>query len=140
MNHSLTLNASPQQVQLLSDNIDAFIKEYPTDSLASHYLFELSRVHQSRGDYKKALATLEQLEQKYPDAKETGMSVFMQGFIYANSLNELEKAKQKYKLYLQKFSAQNEKMTHDVKLELANLGKSADEIFNSIQQKADSGK
>ncbi len=138
LSHSLAVNANPKSLDRLTANINNFISKYPKDTLASKYLFELARIHQSRGEYKDAIVSLDRIQKDFPDSKQTGMSVFMEGFIYANLLNDLDKAKEKYELYLNKYGKENEKMANDVRMELANLGKSADEIFKQIQQKADS--
>jgi len=136
--HSMALSSNQKQIDRLESNINDFISKYPTDSLSPKYLFEMARINQSRGEYKAALNVLDRLLNDFPNAKECGLSVFMEGFIYANLLNDFTKAKEKYELYLSKYGNENEKMSHDVKLELENLGKSADEIFKQIQAKADS--
>lgn len=138
ISHSLAVNADAKQLDRLMVNINDFISKYPGDSLASKYLFEEARIYQSRGEYKKAITVLDRLLKDFPTANECGMSVFMEGFIYANLLNDYTKAKERYELYLSKYGNENKKMAHDVKLELDNLGKSAEEIFNQIQAKADS--
>lgn len=136
--HSMALSSNQKQIVQLESNINDFISKYPSDSLSPKYLFEMARINQSRGEYKAALNVLDRLLNDFPNAKECGLSVFMEGFIYANLLNDFTKAKEKYELYLSKYGNENEKMSHDVKLELENLGKSADEIFKQIQAKADS--
>ncbi|TSA50565.1 MAG: hypothetical protein D4R43_02095 [Sphingobacteriales bacterium] len=136
--HSMAINPNVKQFERLTANINDFISKFPKDSLASKYLFEEARIYQSQGEYKRALTVLDRLLKDFPGAKECGMSVFMEGFIYANLLNDLTKAKEKYELFLNKYGNENEKMAHDVKLELDNLGKSADEIFKQIQANADS--
>ncbi len=136
--HSLAVKADAKQLDRLILNINDFISKFPKDSLASKYLFEEARIYQSQGEYKNAVTVLDRLLIDFPDAKECGMSVFMEGFIYANLLNDYTKAKEKYELYLSKYGNENEKMSHDVKLELDNLGKSPDELFKQIQANADS--
>ncbi len=136
--HSLGRSVNDDQLNRLLSNINDFISKFPKDSLASKYLFEEARIYQSRGEYKNAITVLDRLLKDFPEAKECGMSVFMEGFIYANLLNDYTKAKEKYEWYLSKYGKENEKMAHDVKLELDNLGKTADEIFKQIQANADS--
>ncbi len=136
--HSLVLSVNPKQLDRLTISINDFIIEYPSDSLSSKYLFELARVNQSRGAYKESIAALDRILKDFPMAKERGVSVFMEGFIYANLLHDLPKAKEKYESYLSIYSGQNDKMVRDAKLELENLGKSAEEIFKQIQANADS--
>jgi len=121
-------------------SIDAFIQKYPQDSLSSKYLFELGMLYQKQRDFDKAISTFDKCYTEYPNSKEASQAVFLQGFLYANVLNNLDKAKEKYQLYLDKYSAVDAKMTNDVKLELDNLGKSPDELLEEIQANADTSR
>jgi tetratricopeptide (TPR) repeat protein len=114
-----------------------FLEDFPQDTLAPRYLFDLGLTYQKQGRYDKALGMFDRCYREYPDSKQASTSLFLQGFLYANVLSNLDKAKEKYQLYLDKYSRVNAKMTEDVQLELQNLGKSADELLREIQQKAD---
>ena len=117
-------------------SITQFIQKYPQDSLSSKYLFELGMLYQKQRKFDKAISTFDRVYTDYPGSKEAHNAVFLEGFLYANVLNQLEKAKEKYQLYLNKYSDVDAKMTNDVKLELDNLGKSADELLKELQDKA----
>ncbi len=51
----------------------------------------------------------------------------MSGFILANELQDYEAARKSYELYLSKFP--NGELADDAKVELANLGKTPEEIL-----------
>ncbi len=139
VNKSLAANkADTAAMRRTETAVNNYLKKTPDDSLASKYLFDLRLVYQKQRRYDKALAIFERCYREYPDSKQASTSVFLQGFLYANVLNNLDKAKEKYQLYLDKYSNVDAKMTGDVQLELQNLGKSADELLKEIQQKDDS--
>jgi tetratricopeptide (TPR) repeat protein len=113
--------------------IGKYIQAYPQDSLASDYLFELGMLYQKQRKFDQAINAFDKVYREYPDSKHARNAVFLQGFLYANVLNNLDKAKEMYQLYLDKYSAADEKMTNDVQLELKNLGKTPDELLREIQ-------
>ncbi|MBA3648102.1 MAG: tetratricopeptide repeat protein [Chitinophagales bacterium] len=124
------------RTQKTEESINRFVQFYSKDSLASKYLFQLAVIYEKQRSFAKSLTTLEQVYQKYPSSKEAPNAVFLQGFLYANVLNNLNKAKEKYQLYLSKYSNINPKVTRDVQLEIQNLGKTPDEILKEIQEKS----
>ncbi|MBK9732346.1 MAG: tetratricopeptide repeat protein [Chitinophagaceae bacterium] len=115
--------------------IGAFIQKYPQDTMASQYLFELGMLYQKQRKFDQAVNVFDKVYREYPDSKHARNAVFLQGFLYANVLNNYGKANEKYQLYLDKFSAADAKMTNDVQLELQNMGKSPDELLKEIQAK-----
>jgi len=116
--------------------IENFVKKFPDDTLSPAYLFEEALLQEKEKKYAQVLITLDRIYSTYPQSKQASKSLFLEGFLYANVLNELDKAKEKYQLYLDKYSSVDPKMTNDVQMELQNLGKSPDEILKEIQEKA----
>jgi hypothetical protein len=53
--------------------------------------------------------------------------MFMVGYIYANHIQDLDKAKQHYNAFLEKYPQHD--LSDDVQFELANLGKDPSEFF-----------
>lgn len=115
--------------------VESFVKRFPEDSLSPSFLFELALVYEKQRQYDSALKTLDRVYSYYPRSKQAGKALFLEGFLY-NELHQLDKAKEKYELYLKEYSANDAKMTNDAQMELQNLGKSPEEILNEIQEKA----
>lgn len=115
--------------------IGTFLQQYPQDSMASEYLFQLGLLYQKQRKFDQAINAFDKVYREYPDSKHARNAVFLQGFLYANVLNNYDKAREKYQLYLEKFSAADAKMTNDVQLELQNMGKSPDELLKEILAK-----
>ena len=131
-------NLDTTSARKAEENIGKFLEKYPKDTLASRYLFELGMLYQKQRRFEDAVTTFDKVYVEYPDSREASNAVFLQGFLYANVLNKLDRAKEKYELYLEKFSNADPKMTRDVQMELNNLGKSPDELLKEIQEKNDS--
>lgn len=62
---------------------------------------------------------------------------FMTGFIYANDMNELDKAKVAYEAFLQKHP--NDELAESAKMELENLGKSPEELIKKFEAQQQGG-
>ena len=128
--------ADTMNIGVATRSINEFVAKFPKDTLSPSYLFELALLNEKQQKYPEAITTLDKIYSGYPDSKQASKAIFLEGFLYANVLNQLEKAKEKYQLYLYKYSAVDPKMTNDVKMELQNLGKSPEEILKEIQEKA----
>ncbi len=115
--------------------VRSFIQRFPDDTLSPAYLFQLALVYEKQRQYDSTMNTLDRIYSRYPHSRQASKAVFLEGFLYANVLNDFEKAKKMYQLYLDNYSALDAKMTNDVKMELQNLGKSPEEILKEIQEK-----
>lgn len=117
-------------------SIRDFVSHYPQDSLAPKYLFELGVIYQKEQKFDSTLKVLHRVYSDYPDSKQASQALFLTGFIYANVLNDQDKAKTAYQMYLNKYSEVDSKMTNDVQIELQNLGKSPEQLLKEIEEKA----
>ena len=136
-NQSLTSNhPDSSSVKQASVAVESFVRRFPEDSLSPSFLFELALVYEKQRQYDSTIKTLERIYSYYPHSRQSSKALFLEGFLYANVLQQLDKAKEKYELYLKEYSALDAKMTNDVQMELQNLGKSPEEILNEIQENA----
>jgi len=92
-------------------------------------LFSEAKSLQEEAKFTEAAAKYELLVQQYPKSEYAPQSQFMVGFIYANELKELDKAKAAYETFLKNYSATSDSgMVASARWELANLGKDINEI------------
>jgi len=115
-----------------------FINRHPGDSLAPGYLFKAASLAMNSGDGNKAIGLFDQCIKDYPDEKNAALSMFFKGFIYENMLRNLEKAKETYLLFIERYPEND--FVKDAKMSLQNLGKTPDQIVKEFeeQKKADS--
>ncbi|PID56316.1 MAG: hypothetical protein CR986_10340 [Ignavibacteriae bacterium] len=110
--------------------------KFKNSNLAPKALFETAKVYQGKvikdmhvkESLLKSVKVYQQIFNEYPKSKEAENSLFMSGFILANELKDFDKAKKTYEKYLKIFP--NGKLVNDAKIELANLGKTPEEILN----------
>lgn len=111
------------------------VEKYPKTEEARKSLFEIANLYQgkvlknisSKESLKNAVKFYKEIFDKYPDSKDASKALFMAGFTAANDLQNYDEAKKLYNLYLEKFP--KGKLATDAKIELANLGKSPEEIL-----------
>jgi len=131
-----TPHPDSSSVKHAEEAVASFVKNFPEDSLSPGFLFQLALVFEKQRQYDSTIKTLDKIYSQYPRSKQASKAVFLEGFLYANVLNQLDSAKKMYQKYLDNYSEVDEKMTNDVKMELQNLGKSPEEILKEIQEKS----
>ncbi|MEI7896284.1 MAG: tetratricopeptide repeat protein [bacterium] len=117
---------------------EVFIKEYPKDSLAPGYLFKAANISMNSGDGSKALTLFDQYLQNYPDKPKASLCLFFKAFVYENVIQNLDKARETYLLFIEKYPTDN--FTRDARLAIQNLGKTPDMLIKEFEarKKADS--
>lgn len=124
--------------QLLSAYTE-FAEKNPSDTLSPEYIFRAGQLAMSLGQYDKSLQLFARLVNKYPTFRKTPDAYFMMGFVYENNLNNLEKAGQIYREFMERYPTHE--FADDAAVSLENLGKSPEELlkyFESLNQQAGS--
>lgn len=85
----------------------------------------------------KAIALYASILAHAPQHPKAATAQFMTGFIYANDLGDLEKAKTAYEAFLQKHP--NDELAESAKMELENLGKSPEELIKKFEAQQQAG-
>lgn len=136
---------SPDAVSFNKEKADSllllygvFIKDNPKDSLAPGYLFKAANIAMNSGDGPTSLMFFDQYLQDYPDQPKASLCLFFKAFIYENIMQNLDKARETYLLFIEKYPSDD--FTKDAKMALINLGKSPDVLIREFeaQRKTDS--
>ena len=77
-------------------------------------------------DFNQAIQEYDNFYKAFPNHKNAASSLFMQGFIYHNSLSNLQMAEKLYLKFLDEYP--DHELALSVRWELDNLGKNIDEI------------
>jgi tetratricopeptide (TPR) repeat protein len=105
----------------LRDAYLSYASTFAGDSLSAEYLFQAAMVDADiHNDVRTGIIYLEQIVAEYPDHPITAKTLFLVGFTYAEQLNDYEKARMAYILYLDRYPEGD--MAESVRIELANLG------------------
>jgi len=92
-------------------------------------MFAKANKFQEERNFKEAVHTYEDITIKYPKSEFAAKAQFMIGFVYANEIKDLEKARKAYNRFLEKYSDLSDSgMVSSARWELANLGKDINEI------------
>jgi len=92
-------------------------------------LFTEAKKLQEEQKYDEAVVKYEQLVELHPKSQYAPQSQFMIGFIYANEIKDLEKAKVAYETFLNQYADRSDSgMVASAEWELENLGKDINEI------------
>ncbi len=109
----------------------AYCEKFGDREDAPDYMFkaaDLLRALRKPGD---ALVYYEKICTDFPDYPKVPHSVFLQGFVYENDLADLDKAREKYEAFLEKYPEHD--LADDVQFSLKYLGKSPEEIIKQFE-------
>ena len=95
-------------------------------------IFDEAQKLQSENKFEKSADLYKRLLKEYPESRHYANSLFMLGFLYANNIEDTDKAREYYNEFLQKFP--QHELADDVEFELKNLGKPITDIDKIIQQ------
>ncbi len=96
-------------------------------------LFEQAKAAQEQQNFKKALECYEKIVEINPGSARAGEAQFMVGFLYANNLNEIEKARTAYERFLEIYGESADSgLVISVQWELDHLGRDVSEIEELI--------
>jgi len=123
---------SPQQVEKIKGAYLDFANKYPDDELAPEFLFKAGQRCNVTADHEKAIGIFEQVIEKYPKHKIAEEALFLQGYIYENSLQDYDKAKTTYTSFIEKYP--NSELVEDAKFSIQNLGKTPEQIFEEMNK------
>jgi len=130
MHASMNLDKSIGQVA--ANEYFNYAENFPDDSLSPGYLFKGGEVATAIEDYKGALKAYEKITASYPAFQYARESLYLQGFLLDNYLNDDAKAKLIYEKFLSIYTSGP--YVEDAKAAIANLGKSDEELIKQFQK------
>jgi TolA-binding protein len=130
---ALQESGKKQDALALYERIAAEYKDAPE---APEALFRSAQLyHELQRDIMKATVTYELIAERYPESTFAENALFTAGFNYANEIQNLTKAREVYGRFLQRYP--KSKLAPSAQAELANLGKTPEEILQSLQSNPD---
>jgi len=117
----------------LINEYTSFADAHKEDSLAPDYLFNAAQVAMGINLSEQAIDIYKRIHNEYSDHEKAATSLFLQGFVYENQLNENAKAQMIYRDFITKYP--NHNLIDDAKFSLENIGKSDEEIIREFEQK-----
>jgi TolA-binding protein len=107
---------------------------YPEDSTASaEFLFRGGEIATAIHAYPNALHCFEMITTTYPSFEHVRESLYLQGYLLDNYMNDDAKAKGIYEQFLAKYSSGS--YVADAKAAISNLGKTDEELIKEFEKK-----
>lgn len=131
MHKSMTLDPNVASVAVMA--YDNFVTHFPNDSLTPDFLFKAAEISTANQQYNQALTYYKTITTKYPNYKLVPESLYLQGYLLDNFLNEDAKAKVIYEEVIAKYPALS--YASDAKAAINNLGKTDEELIKEFQKK-----
>jgi hypothetical protein len=123
-------------VEELTDRVESYaLMLGDQDELKrAELLFEAANANRAIGNFARAIGFYSEVAQNKSDIQKAANSQFMIAFVFENDMNQLEQARTAYQLFLKNFP--NSEMADDAKIALANLGKTPEELLETLTKKS----
>lgn len=112
---------------------ESFLKHFPEDSIAPKITFKAANLCMNMGESTKAIELFDKFIEKYPSNPKAPVSMFFKAYIYENQVKNLDKAKETYLQFLEKYPTGE--FVNDAKIALQNLGKSPEQMVKEFEEK-----
>lgn len=126
-------SADKDKLLQLVDAYVLFAESHPGDTLSADYLFRAADIAMNIGYPQRSIELLTMIQQQYPDFDQIPETYFLMGFVYENNLNDLEKAGELYRVFIEKFP--NHELADDAAVMLEYLGKTPEELIREFEKK-----
>jgi outer membrane protein assembly factor BamD (BamD/ComL family) len=127
----------PAADSLLHDYL-TYIERFPEDTLGPNFTFKAANLAMNLDQPVKAVEMFDLFIKKYPTHPKTSVSMFFKAYVYENQMKDLEKAKEAYIQFLDRYPTGDFAM--DAQVALNNLGKTPEQMVKEFEakRKADS--
>lgn len=115
------------------NNYILYADQYKDDTLAASYLFKAGDLANGLRRPKEAIAIFDRLRTNFPDYRKSAVALFMEGFIYETALGDKEKAKEKYKEFIDKYPEHNLTASAQASLNQLNSNLTDEELIKSFE-------
>lgn len=129
-------NSSPGDIKEGFNKLITAYENFLSDeknTLDADGYFKVAELYESVGQYNKTIQMLETLRTKHANTERAADALFKIGFIYHNNLNDLAKAEDTYRKFINKYPEHH--FRDDAEMEIANLGVSPEEIIRRALEK-----
>lgn len=129
--------ADPKNFKESGDSLftlyNQFIEKYPEDTMCPRYTFNAASIAMNLEKSKEALDLFDKFIAKYPQNPRAAVCMFFKGFVYENQVKDMDKARETYLSFLEKYP--NNDFADDARSSLTNLGKSPEEMILMFEKK-----
>jgi outer membrane protein assembly factor BamD (BamD/ComL family) len=140
LSKSTAMTFDKAKADSLLDLYNNFIQRFPKDSLSPKYLFRSAQLSMTMGNGPKSLELFDRFMATYPESPKASVCMFFKAYVYENILQNLEKAKETYLAFAEKYP--NSEFARNAWIAIQNLGKSPEQMVREFEtrHKADSAR
>ncbi len=120
----------------LIDLYIGFADNFSADTLAPIYLFKAADMAMNTNRSLQAIQLYERIIEQYSGYAKAPEALFLQGYVYENNLNRLDKAEEIYKKFIELYPDND--FADDAEVSLQYLGKTPEELIEIFQQQSES--
>jgi outer membrane protein assembly factor BamD (BamD/ComL family) len=133
-----TYSFSKESADSLVAMYKEYVEKYPDDTLSPGFLFKAANVAMNNSEAQQAIGFFDQYINEYPSASKAAMCLFFKGFIYENMLRDLDRSREIYLQFIEKYP--KDEFVDDAQMALMNLGKTPEMMIREFEerQRADS--
>jgi tetratricopeptide (TPR) repeat protein len=121
-------------VNSLLAEYEAYAQKYPDDTMGAEYLFKAADFYRYMHKPLRSIELYSKVYEQYPSVSRRPYALFLQGFIFENEAGNNHAAKVLYEKFLKQYP--DHPISKDVRITLANLGKSPEQLLREFQEKA----
>ncbi len=100
---------------------NTFLQRFPKYEQRDDVLQKLAWSYHNRQEFQRAVSTYQRLLEEMPQSSHAAQGQFMVGYIYANEIKDLDRARQAYSAFQKNYPQHD--LSDDVAFELEHLGK-----------------
>ncbi len=115
------------------DSYLGFSEQYPNDTLSASYLFKAGEIAMNLQLGTQAIFYYDKILSNFPSFHKIPECIFLKAFIFENQLGDLNKAKQFYEMFIERYP--NHSLSNDAKASLEYLGLSPEALIKIFQEK-----
>lgn len=115
----------------LVNNYAIFAEENPEDERSAPFLFKAGDISMGLEKGELSISYFDKIIENYPDYEKIPYCMFLKGFVYENTLKDLENAEEAYRAFIKEYP--NHDMTEAAQFSLKNLGKSPEQLIREFE-------
>jgi TolA-binding protein len=123
---------NPEQIEKVKNAYIDFANQYPNDEMSPEYLFKAGQRCNVTAEHEKAIQLFQQVIDQYPKHHMAEEALFLQAYIYENSMQDYAKAKSTYTSFLELYP--NSELVEDATYSIQNLGKTPEQILEDFEK------
>ncbi len=124
-----------EEANKVYSNYLKYVETYPKDTLSPDFLFKAADLANGLKRHEESVNLFARLVIEYPEFRKSSAALFMQAFVLETEIKETEKAKEKYKEFLNKFPNHKLAPSARASLDQLNANLTDEELIKMFEEK-----